>query len=148
MLCPQLHLIYMYSCSTFFLSTHCSIPVNRLPCKSLISRMDWVSCAGDINLPHTPFPPTRYSPQQRFFLPILRVPPVNFQNLPPVKKIRSIKSWPTFCDQNFWKFPIWNSCADEKCQEIRMVKVNVIFNDIRLLICLTPLQVNWFRLIN
>jgi hypothetical protein len=24
-----------------------------------------------------------------------------------------------------------------------MVKVNVIFNDIRLLICLTPLQVNW-----
>jgi hypothetical protein len=25
---------------------------------------------------------------------------------------------------------------------IRMVKVNVIFNDIRLLICLTPLQVN------
>ena len=28
-----------------------------LPRKSLISRMDWVSCAGDINLPHTPFPP-------------------------------------------------------------------------------------------
>ena len=39
------------------------IPVNpppfrgSLPRKSLISRMDWVSCAGDINLPHTPFPP-------------------------------------------------------------------------------------------
>ena len=31
-----------------------------LPRKSLISRMDWVSCAGDINLPHTPFPPARY----------------------------------------------------------------------------------------
>ena len=35
------------------------IPVNppplrgSLPRKSLISRMDWVSCAGDINLPHT-----------------------------------------------------------------------------------------------
>ena len=39
------------------------IPVNpppfrgSLPRKSLNSRMDWVSCAGDINLPHTPFPP-------------------------------------------------------------------------------------------
>ena len=39
------------------------IPVNPLPFrgslprKSLISRMDWVSCTGDINLPHTPFPP-------------------------------------------------------------------------------------------
>ena len=38
------------------------IPVNppplrwSLPHKSLISRMDWVSCAGDINLPHTLFP--------------------------------------------------------------------------------------------
>jgi hypothetical protein len=35
------------------------------------------------------------------------------------------------------------SRAEEKCREIQMVKVNVIFNDIRLLICLTPLQVNW-----
>ena len=71
------------------------------------------------------------------FLPILRVPsvpPVNFQNLPPVKK-SIIKSWPTFSDQYFWKFPIWSSRADEKRREIRMVKVNVIFNDIRLLIC-------------
>jgi hypothetical protein len=33
-----------------------------LPRKSLISRMDWVSCAGDINLPHTPFPPARSPP--------------------------------------------------------------------------------------
>ena len=94
---------------------------------------------------------THLFPQQRFFLPILRVPsvlPVNFQNLPPVNKIKSIKSWPTFCDQYFWKFPIWNSCADEKCREIRMVKVNVIFNDIWLLICLTPLQVNWVMVVN
>jgi hypothetical protein len=74
------------------------IPVNpppfcrSLPCKSLISRMDWVSCAGDINLPH---------------------------NLPPTKKSSTIKS----CDQYFWKFPIWNSRADEKHREIRMVKV-------------------------
>jgi hypothetical protein len=84
------------------------IPVNpppfrgSLPRKSLISRMDWVSCAGDINLPHTPFPPARY---------------------PPNKKSSKIKSWPTFCDQYFWKFPIWNSHADEKRREIRMGKV-------------------------
>jgi hypothetical protein len=82
------------------------IPVNppplrgSLPRKSLISRMDWVSCAGDINLPHTPFPPARSPPQSS-----------------------TIKSWPTFCDQYFWKFPIWNSRADEKRREIRMVKV-------------------------
>ena len=44
------------------------IPVNppplrgSLPRKSLISRMDWVSCAGDINLPHD-LPPTKiFSP--------------------------------------------------------------------------------------
>jgi hypothetical protein len=61
-----------------------------------------VSCAGDINLPHTPFPPARY---------------------PPNKKSSTIKSWPTFCDQYFWKFPIWNSHTDEKRREIRMVKV-------------------------
>ena len=47
------------------------IPVNpppfrgSLPRKSLISRMDWVSCAGDINLPHTPFPPARYPPNKK-----------------------------------------------------------------------------------
>ena len=88
--------------------TSIPIPVNPPPFrgslqhKSLISRMDWVSCAGDINLPHTPFPPARY--------------PLN-------KKSSTIKSWPTFCDQYFWKFPIWNSRADEKRREIRMVKV-------------------------
>jgi hypothetical protein len=43
--------------------------------------------------------------------------------LPPTKKSNTIKSWPTFCDQYFWKFPIWNSCTDEKRREIRMVKV-------------------------
>jgi hypothetical protein len=43
-----------------------SIPVNpspfhgSLPRKSLISRMDWVSCAGDINVPHD-LPPTKKS---------------------------------------------------------------------------------------
>ena len=36
-----------------------------LPRKSLISRMDWVSCAGDINLPHTPFPPPRSPPNNK-----------------------------------------------------------------------------------
>jgi hypothetical protein len=43
--------------------------------------------------------------------------------LPPIKKSSTIKTWPTFCDQYFWKFPIWNSCTDEKRREIRMVKV-------------------------
>ena len=67
-----------------------------VPRKSLISRIDWVSCAVDINLPH---------------------------DLPPTTKSSTIKSWPTFCDQYFWKFSIWNSRADEKRREIRMVKV-------------------------
>ena len=44
-------------------------------------------------------------------------------DIPPTKKSSKIKSWPTFCDQYFWKFPIWNSCADEKRREIRMVKM-------------------------
>ena len=49
----------------------CCIPVNpppfrrSLPRKSLISRMDWVSCVGDINLPHTPFPPARSPPNKK-----------------------------------------------------------------------------------
>jgi hypothetical protein len=76
---------------------NCYIIINTLinlhdPIYLFISRMDWVSCAGDINLPH---------------------------NLPPTKKSSTIKS----CDQYFWKFPIWNSRADEKHREIRMVKV-------------------------
>jgi hypothetical protein len=45
------------------------------------------------------------------------------QDLPPTKKSSTIKSWPAFCDQYFWKFPIWNSRADEKRREIRIVKV-------------------------
>jgi hypothetical protein len=53
--------------------------------------------------------------------------PSTFKIFRPWKKSSTIKSWPTFCDQYFWKFPIWNSRADEKCREIRMVKVNVIF---------------------
>ena len=39
-------------------------------------------------------------------------------------------------------------CEATECREIQMVKVNVIFNDIRLLICLTPLLVNWVMVIN
>jgi hypothetical protein len=74
--------------------------------------------------------------------------PSTFKIFRPWKKSSTIKSWPTFCDQYFWKFPICSSRADEKHREIQMVKVNVIFNDIRLLICLTPLQVNWVMVIN
>ena len=50
---------------------HFIIPVNPPPFrgsllrKSLISRMDWVSYAGDINLPHTPFPPAGYPPNKK-----------------------------------------------------------------------------------
>jgi hypothetical protein len=133
------------------------IPVNTpplrgsLPHKSLISRMDWVSCAGDLNLPHTPFPPARFPPNKNIFFRFWGSPPSllsTFKIFRPWKKSSTIKSWPTFCDQYFWIFPIWNSRAEEKCREIRMVKVNVIFNDIRLLICLTPLQVNWVMMIN
>jgi hypothetical protein len=71
------------------------------------------------------------------FLPILRfpsVPPVNFQNLPPVKKIKYKKILTYILRSIFLEFPIWNFRAEEKRREIRMVKVNVIFNDIRLLI--------------
>ena len=73
--------------------------------------------------------------------------PSTFKIFCPWKKSSTKKSGPTFCDQYFWKFPIWNSRADEKRREIQMVKVNVIFNDIWLLICLTPLQVNWVMVI-
>jgi hypothetical protein len=43
------------------------IILNRwsLPRKSLISRMDWVSCAEDINLPHKSFPPARPLPNKK-----------------------------------------------------------------------------------
>ena len=36
-----------------------------LPHKNLISRMDWVSSAGDINLPHIPFLPARSPPNKK-----------------------------------------------------------------------------------
>ena len=87
-------------------------------------------------------------PEGEFFSRFWGSLPSTFKIFRPWKKSSTKKSWPTFCNQYFWKFPIWNSCAEEKCREIRMVKVNVIFNDIQLLICLTPLQVNWFMLIN
>ena len=53
------------------LETRLGIPVNpppfhgSLPRKSLISRMDWVSCTGDINLPHTPLTPARSPPNKK-----------------------------------------------------------------------------------
>ena len=70
------------------------------------------------------------------FLPILRVPPVNFQNLDLHFAINISGNSP------------FGTPALTKNAEIRMVKVNVIFNDIHLLICLTPLQVNWVMVIN
>ena len=104
-----------------------TIPVNpppfcgSLPRKSLISRMDWVSCAGEINLPHTPFPPTRYPPNKKIkynkiLTYILRS---IFLEIPHLE----LPGW--------WKMPR-----------------NTNVNDIRLLICLTPLQVNWVMEIN
>ena len=87
------------------------------------------------------------SPNKKMFSRFWGPLPSTFKIFRPWKKSSKIKSWPTFCDQYFWKFPIWNSRADEKPWEIRMVKVNVIFNDIRC-ICLTPLQVNWVMVIN
>ena len=85
------------------------------------------------------------------FLPILRVPsvpPVNFQNLPPVKKNKVPKNLDRHFAINISGNSPFGTPALTKNAEIRMVKVNVIFNDIQLLICLTPLQVNWFMLIN
>jgi hypothetical protein len=76
-----------------------------LPRKSLISRMDWVSCAGDINLPYN-----------KILTYILRS---IFLEIPHLELPR------------WWKTP-------------RDTNVN----DIRLLICLTPLQVNWVMEIN
>ena len=75
------------------------------------------------------------------FLPILRVPPVNFQNLLPVTKIKYNK---------ILTYILRSIFLEILHLEIRMVHVtvNVIFNDIRLLICLTPLQVNWVMVIN
>jgi hypothetical protein len=66
-------------------------------------------------------------------------------DLPPTKKSSTIKSWPTFCDQYFWKFPIWNSRADEKHREIRMVKGFKWYPVIDLF---DTLQVNWVMEIN
>jgi hypothetical protein len=60
------------------------------------------------------------------------VPPVNFQNLPPVKKIKHNKILTYILRSIFLEIPHLESRADEKRREIRMVKVNVIFNDIRL----------------
>ena len=100
--CIDYTIFLLSLCDELNMMTWICIPVNppslsgSLPRKSLISRIDWVSCTGDINLPH---------------------------DLPPTKKSSTIKSWPTFCDQYFWKFPIWNSRTDEKRREIRMVKV-------------------------
>ena len=74
------------------------------------------------------------SPQQKKFLPTLRAFPSlrsTFKIFCPWKKSSTIKSWPTFCDQYYWKFPIWNSRNNEKRREIRIIKVNVIFNYIR-----------------
>ena len=62
--------IYLYKVRTKINFTY-SIPVNpppfrgSLPRKSLFSRMDWVSCTGDINLPHTPFPPAQSPPNKK-----------------------------------------------------------------------------------
>ena len=56
--------------------------------KSLISRMDWVSCAGDINLPHTPFPPARSPPNNKIFSRFWGSLPLTFKIFRPWKKIK------------------------------------------------------------
>ena len=106
------------------------IPVNppplhgSLPCKSLISRMDWVSCTGDINLPHTPFPPARSPPNKKNFFQFWGCLPSTFKIFRPWKKSSTIKSWPTFFDQYFWKFPIWNSCTWLSCYGLFGIKAD------------------------
>ena len=100
----------------------------QVPYLLTLTLFEGLSCAGDINLVHTPFPPARSPPPNkknfsRFWGSLL----LTFKIFRPWKKSSTIKSWPTFCNQYFWKFSIWNSRADEKRREIRMVKVNVIF---------------------
>jgi hypothetical protein len=104
------------------LASHMSclpIPVNpppfrgSLPRKSLISRMDWVSCAGDINLPHTPFPPAWYPPNKKI----------------KYNKILTYILRSIFLEIPHLELPRWWKMPRD---------TNV--NDIRLLICLTPLQ--------
>jgi hypothetical protein len=91
------------------------------PRKSLISRMDWVSCAGDINLPHTPFPPARYPTNKKI----------------KYNKILTYILRSIFLEIPHLELPHWWKMPRD---------TNV--NDIRLLICLTPLQVNWVMEIN
>ena len=79
-----------------------NIPVNpppfrgSLPRKSLIFRIDWVSGAGDINLPH---------------------------DLPWTKKIKYNKILTYILRSIFLEIPHLELRADEKRREIRMVKV-------------------------
>jgi hypothetical protein len=51
------------------------------------------------------------------------------------KKSSTIKFWSTFCDQSFWKFPIWNSRADEKCREMLPPEGSHVCNGKLLLPC-------------
>jgi hypothetical protein len=67
--------------------------------------------------------------------------------LPPNKKIKYNKILTYILRSIFLEIPIWNSRADEKRREIRMVKVFKWYPVIDL-ICLTPLQVNWVMEIN
>jgi hypothetical protein len=46
------------------IATNCTYLLT-LPLFTGVSRMDWVSCAGDINPPHTPFPPERPPPNTK-----------------------------------------------------------------------------------
>jgi hypothetical protein len=57
---------------------------------------------------------------------------LSYTPFPPTKKSSTIKSWPTFCDQYFWKFPIWNSRADEKHREIRILEWRAGLSDTNL----------------
>jgi hypothetical protein len=119
----RLHSILQY----FAINIDISIPVNpppfrgSLPRKSLISRMDWVSCAGNINLPHTPFPPAWYPPNKKI----------------KYNKILTYILRSIFLEIPHLELPCWWKTPRD---------TNV--NDIRLLICLTPLQVNWVMEIN
>ena len=66
------------------------IPVNppplhgSLPRKSLISRMDWVSCTGDINLPHD-LPPTKKPKYNKILTYILQSIVLEIPHLEPLR---------------------------------------------------------------
>ena len=55
-----IYLVVSYKCHAII------IPVNPPPLCGSLSCKSLISCVGDVNLPHTPFPPARSTPNKHF----------------------------------------------------------------------------------